>query len=133
MRLLLVDDHPLIREGLSRALTTEFPGSSCVAVATVPEALSAVEAEAFSIVVLDLSLPGRDGFDVARTLRQEGIQTPILMLTARSEVGDRVAGLDAGADDYLTKPFAPKELSARIRALLRRIRPISPEIGRAHV
>ncbi len=83
-------------------------------------AVSRATGEPFDVIVLDVMLPGRDGFDVARTLRHQGIQTPILMLTARGEVVDRVVGLKLGADDYLTKPFEMIELLARLEALLRR-------------
>jgi two-component system response regulator MprA len=83
-------------------------------------ALAAVERAAPDLLVLDVGLPGVDGFAVCRRLRDKGLALPILMLTARDAVDDRVAGLDAGADDYLVKPFAPEELSARVRALLRR-------------
>src|SRR5437773_8355097 len=79
--------------------------------------------EAFDLVVLDLMLPGRSGLEILQTLRQRRIETPVLILTARDDVGDRVLGLDLGADDYLVKPFALPELLARIRALLRRGRP----------
>ena len=85
--------------------------------------------EPFDAIILDVMLPGRDGFDVARSVRQQGVQTPILMLTARGEVVDRVVGLKLGADDYLTKPFEMIELLARIEALLRR----APAISRASV
>ena len=84
--------------------------------------------EPFDLIVLDVMLPARDGFDVARTLRQQGMQTPILMLTARTQVVDRVVGLKLGADDYLTKPFETMELLARIEALLRRA-PASPGVS----
>ena len=83
-------------------------------------ALDALETEVYDCAVLDVMMPGMNGFQVARSARQKGIKTPILMLTARSEIDDKVNGLDAGADDYLTKPFMSKELLARIRALLRR-------------
>ena len=78
-------------------------------------------AESFALIILDGMLPGRDGFDVCRTIRQRGVQTPILMLTARGQVVDRVVGLKLGADDYLTKPFEMAELLARLEALLRRV------------
>jgi two-component system alkaline phosphatase synthesis response regulator PhoP len=83
-------------------------------------AVQRASGEPFDIIILDVMLPGRDGFDVAKTVRQHGVQTPILMLTARSQVVDRVIGLKLGADDYLTKPFEMVELLARIEALLRR-------------
>ena len=83
-------------------------------------AIRAAAGEPFDIIVLDVMLPGRDGFDVAQALRQQGVLTPILMLTARTQVVDRVVGLKLGADDYLTKPFDTMELLARLEALLRR-------------
>ena len=83
-------------------------------------ALDALETEVYDCAVLDVMMPGMNGFQVARSARQKGIKTPILMLTARSEIDDKVTGLDAGADDYLTKPFMSKELLARLRALCRR-------------
>ena len=83
-------------------------------------AIERATAEPFDVIILDVMLPGRDGFDVAHTVRQQGVQTPILMLTARGQVVDRVVGLKLGADDYLTKPFETIELLARIEALLRR-------------
>ena len=92
-------------------------------------AVARATAEPFDLIVLDVMLPGRDGFDVARTVRQHGVQTPILMLTARAEVVDRVVGLKLGADDYLTKPFEMIELLARLEALLRR----SPALDRGAV
>jgi len=92
-------------------------------VSTVPDggaALAAVERDVPDLVVLDIGLPGVDGLSVCRRLRAKGLGVPVLLLTARDAVSDRVTGLDAGADDYLVKPFAPEELSARVRALLRR-------------
>jgi two-component system alkaline phosphatase synthesis response regulator PhoP len=83
-------------------------------------AITRATGEPFDVIVLDVMLPGRDGFDVAKTIRQQGVQTPILMLTARTQVVDRVVGLKLGADDYLTKPFETIELLARIEALMRR-------------
>ncbi len=117
-RLLLVEDEPGLQLALSDRLTAEG-----YAVETAGDGNTAVQratGEPFDIILLDVMLPGRDGFDVAKTLRQQGIQTPILMLTARSQVVDRVVGLKLGADDYLTKPFETIELLARIEALLRR-------------
>ena len=93
-------------------------------------AITRATGEPFDVIVLDVMLPGRDGFDVAKTIRQQGIATPILMLTARSQVVDRVVGLKLGADDYLTKPFETIELLARIEALLRRA-PSAPSASRS--
>ena len=117
-RLLVVDDEPSVREALERALSLE--GYRVELAADGAEALRAVDAEAPDAVVLDVLMPNVDGLAVCRRLRAGGSRVPVLMLTARDAVGDRVAGLDAGADDYLVKPFALEELLARIRALLRR-------------
>ena len=125
MRILLVDDDPGIRLSIQRAL--EFEGHEVRTAEDGLLALEAVAAEAPDLIVLDVSMPRLDGLGVCRRLRTEGNDVPILVLTARQGVSDRVAGLDAGADDYLPKPFALEELLARVRALLRR-RP-GPEIG----
>lgn len=119
MRILVVDDDPAIRRSLERALS--FDGHQVVCVENGASAITeAIKPDAFDVVVLDLGLPDIDGLDVTRTLRVAGLDIAILVLTARGAVGDRVAGLDAGADDYLAKPFDLRELSARIRALSRR-------------
>lgn len=117
-RLLLVEDEPGLQLALSDRLVSE--GYHVETAADGDTALSRASGEPFDIIVLDVMLPKRDGFDVARTLRQQGIRTPILMLTARGELVDRVVGLKLGADDYLTKPFEMMELLARLEALLRR-------------
>ena len=117
-RLLLVEDEPGLQLALSDRLAAE--GYAVETAADGHSAIARATGEPFDIIVLDVMLPGRDGFDVAKTLRQQGIQTPILMLTARSQVVDRVVGLKLGADDYLTKPFETIELLARIEALMRR-------------
>jgi two-component system alkaline phosphatase synthesis response regulator PhoP len=117
-RVLLVEDEPGLQLTLSDRLTSE--GFHVDTAGDGETALQRAGGEPFDIIVLDVMLPGRDGFDVARTLRAQGVRTPILMLTARSEVVDRVVGLKLGADDYLTKPFETIELLARIEALLRR-------------
>ena len=117
-RLLLVDDDENIRVSLARALG--FEGYEVEACENGERALACLERDRFDTVLLDVMMPGLSGLDVARAVRSEGDDTPILMLTARHEVADRVAGLDAGADDYLPKPFSLDELLARIRALLRR-------------
>ena len=119
--LLVVDDEPALRETLERALAAEG-----YAVETAPDGVAALRAVARSepdAIVLDVLMPGADGFEVTRRLRADGHRVPILLLTARDAVGDRVEGLDAGADDYLVKPFALDELLARVRALLRRTAP----------
>lgn len=117
-KLLVVEDDRGVRESLARAL--EFEGYEVATAADGIEGLSQVESLRPDTIVLDVTMPKLDGLSVARKLRSRGDTTPILMLTARHEIGDRVAGLDAGADDYLVKPFSLDELLARIRALLRR-------------
>ena len=117
-RILIVDDEPAVREALQRSLAFEGYGTE-VAVDGL-DALTKAEAYAPDLIVLDIQMPRMDGLTAARRIRATGATTPILMLTARDTVGDRVTGLDAGADDYLVKPFELDELFARIRALLRR-------------
>src|SRR5690348_5311000 len=117
-RVLVVDDDPQLREALSRAL--ELDDYQVTTASNGAQALEAISARRPDVVVLDVMMPYVGGLDVCRTLRERKDRLPILVLTARDEVGDRVAGLDAGADDYLTKPFALDELRARLRALLRR-------------
>jgi two-component system response regulator MprA len=124
-RVLVADDDRAIRESLVRALQLE--GYVVDASADGIEALSAVRERAPDVLVLDLMMPGLDGLTVCRVLRAERNSVPILMLTARTETSERVAGLDAGADDYLPKPFDLDELLARLRALLRRSRPEGAE------
>lgn len=118
VRILVVDDEPALQASLGRILRQA--GYEVAAAADGPQALSAVGESAPDALVLDVMMPGLDGLEVTRRLRGMGDRTPVLLLTARQEVSDRVAGLDAGADDYLTKPFAVEELLARLRALLRR-------------
>jgi two-component system response regulator MprA len=110
-RILIVDDEPAVREALQRSLAFEGDGA---------DALEKAAAYHPDLLVLDIQMPRMDGLTAARRLRAAGSTTPILMLTARDTVGDRVTGLDAGADDYLVKPFELDELFARVRALLRR-------------
>jgi two-component system response regulator MprA len=117
-RVLVVDDDPQLREALTRAL--ELDDYQVATANNGAQALEAISARRPDVVVLDVMMPYVGGLDVCRTLRERKDRLPILVLTARDEVGDRVAGLDAGADDYLTKPFALDELRARLRALLRR-------------
>lgn len=119
MRLLIVEDEAAVREALVRALETE--GYDLALAEDGVQALALIAQSPPDAVVLDVMLPGIDGLEVARRVRARRDATPILMLTARGAVGDRVAGLDAGADDYLVKPFALEELLARLRALLRRV------------
>lgn len=120
-RVLVVDDDPQLREALTRAL--ELDGYQVTTAANGAQALESISAHRPDVAVLDVMMPYVGGLDVCRTLRERKDRLPILVLTARDEVGDRVAGLDAGADDYLTKPFALDELRARLRALLRRTTP----------
>jgi DNA-binding response OmpR family regulator len=115
---LVVDDEPAIREALERMLRDE--GFAVRLAAGGREALAAIAARPPAVVVLDVAMPDLDGVTVTRRLRADGIEVPICILSARDEVGDRVAGLSSGADDYLVKPFAPEELTARLHALLRR-------------
>ncbi len=119
--ILVVDDDAPIRRMLDRTLAAE--GYAVESAADGGAALAAVERSAPDLIVLDVGMPGLDGLAVCRRLRAKGLATPVLLLTARDEVPDRVAGLDAGADDYLVKPFATDELLARVRALLRRHAP----------
>jgi two-component system response regulator MprA len=117
-RILVVDDEPAVQHALSRALTLER-----YEVAVAGDGGHALERMAdcsYDAVILDVSMPVLDGLEVCRRVRNSGDRTPVLMLTAREQIDDRVAGLDAGADDYLIKPFALRELMARVRALLRR-------------
>jgi two-component system response regulator MprA len=117
-RVLVVEDDEHVREAVARALRLE--GYDVQTVNDGNEALLRIDDAAPDVIVLDVLMPGTDGLAVCRILRERGNHTPVLMLTARHEVSDRVAGLDAGADDYLVKPFALDELLARLRALLRR-------------
>ena len=119
MRVLVVDDDPAVRESLRRSLA--FNGYQVELAADGEQALRAVADSRPDAVVLDVMMPKLDGLATCRALRAAGDDVPVLMLTARDEVADRVAGLDAGADDYLPKPFALEELLARLRALLRRV------------
>lgn len=117
-KILIAEDDRAVRDALDRALRLE--GYEIILTADGSEALTALDRKRVDLIILDVLMPYVNGLSVCRTLRSRGDRTPVLMLTARHEVGDRVAGLDAGADDYLTKPFALDELLARIRALLRR-------------
>lgn len=120
-RILVVDDDPQLRSALSRALRLE--GYEVVLAEDGAAAHATIETDPPDAVVLDVMMPEVDGLSLCRRLRKEGFDMPVLVLTARHLVGDRVAGLDAGADDYLVKPFALEELLARLRALLRRLGP----------
>ena len=129
MRVLIVEDERKLAQVLSSALQAEH--YDVVVAATGEDGFYRANAELFDLVVLDLMLPGRSGLEILQTLRQRHVETPVLILTARDGVEDRVLGLDRGADDYLVRPFALPELLARIRALLRRGR--SSEILRLKV
>jgi DNA-binding response OmpR family regulator len=121
VRILVVEDERKIAEVLASSLESEH--YEVVVASTGEEGFYRANAEAFDLVILDLMLPGRSGLEILQTLRQRRVETPVLILTARDGVDDRVLGLDLGADDYLVKPFALPELLARTRALLRRGRP----------
>lgn len=119
MRILVVEDDRKVSGFLRKGLQEEnYAVDVC---ADGPEALSLAQINPYDVIVLDIMLPGKDGFSVCRELRESGVLVPVLMLTAKDEVEDRVTGLTEGADDYLTKPFSFEELLARIRALLRRV------------
>jgi two-component system response regulator MprA len=128
MRVLVVDDEPPVRTALERAL--RLAGYDVALAGDGEHALREVAGAAPDAIVLDVLMPGLDGLEVCRRIRSAGDTTPFLMLTARDTVSDRVAGLDAGADDYLVKPFALDELLARLRALLRRTSPVGGKILR---
>jgi two-component system response regulator MprA len=129
MKVLVIDDEPAVRDSLRRAL--ELEGYEVDLASDGEEALARLEGPAHpDALILDILMPGMDGLEVCRRLRASGDQVPVLMLTARAEVDSRVAGLDAGADDYLPKPFALAELLARLRALLRRASPESDGVLR---
>jgi len=126
-RLLVADDDPSVRQALDRAL--RFEGYRVALAADGSEALTQMSVQRPDLVLLDVMMPGVNGLDACRRLRAAGDHTPVLMLTARDALADRVAGLDAGADDYLVKPFALQELLARVRALLRRAGPATGQEG----
>jgi two-component system, OmpR family, response regulator MprA len=129
MKILVVDDERAVRESLRRAL--ELQGYEVELASDGAEALERLNGSGQpDAVVLDILMPGIDGLEVCQQLRRRGNSVPVLMLTARDAVGDRVAGLDAGADDYLVKPFALEELLARVRALLRRSSPAADGVLR---
>jgi two-component system response regulator MprA len=117
-RVLVVDDEPAVRRALERALRLE--NHDVALAADGEEALDSLSTRPADAVILDIAMPRLDGLEVCKRMRRAGDRTPVLMLTARDAIDDRVTGLDAGADDYLVKPFALRELQARLRALLRR-------------
>jgi two-component system OmpR family response regulator len=118
MRIMIVEDDAALARGVARILESE--GYAVDVVARGEQAILAAEQERFDLVILDVGLPGMDGFEVLRRLRAQAQRVPVLLLTARDAVDDRVHGLDLGADDYVAKPFAVPELAARVRALIRR-------------
>jgi len=127
-RILVVEDEPDLAFGLEDDLKVEG-----YEVAVAPDGENAarrVREEHWDLVLLDVMLPGKDGFEVCRELRRAGVRTPIIMLTAKAQETEKVLGLEMGADDYVTKPFSPRELRARIKALLRRTAPESPRCWR---
>jgi two-component system OmpR family response regulator len=126
MDILVVEDEVKMAALIRRGLTEQ--GLTADVAPTGEEALAMAGAASYDAIVLDVILPGIDGFATCRRLRSQGVQAPVLMLTARGAVGDRVAGLDGGADDYLTKPFSFAELLARLRALVRRTQSAQPAI-----
>jgi DNA-binding response OmpR family regulator len=121
MRVLLVEDDPVLADGISRILTGHDMAVDFAHSGTDADAI--LQQDDVDIVVLDIGLPGIDGFEVVRRMRERGSTIPVILLTARDAVDDRVHGLEVGADDYLVKPFAAPELVARIKALLRRVAP----------
>jgi DNA-binding response OmpR family regulator len=130
-RILIVDDEPHIVSLVSRAVRAE--GWEAIGVDDGPEALDAALQGDFDVIVLDVGLPSMDGFDVLRALRAEGVSTPVIMLTARSGTRDTIEGLDAGASDYVPKPFAVAELMARVRSRLRDSVASAPVLSRGAI
>src|SRR5262245_59108946 len=118
-RILVVEDEPGIAFALEADLKTE--GYVVAVAGTGDEAIRLAQPEAFDLILLDVMLPGKDGFEVCRALRRAGLHTPIILLTAKAQEAEKVMGLELGADDYVTKPFSPRELRARIKAHLRRV------------
>jgi DNA-binding response OmpR family regulator len=129
-RVLVVEDEPNLAFALEEDLRTE--GYATTVTGTGPDALAAAARESFDLVLLDVMIPGKDGFDVCRELRRSGHRMPIILLTARTYNAEKVMGLDLGADDYVTKPFDPHELRARIRAVLRRASLAAEDHGKVY-
>jgi DNA-binding response OmpR family regulator len=125
-KILVVEDEPGIAFALEADLRSE--GYDVTVETRGDEAATRARAEAFDLVLLDVMLPGKDGFEVCREIRRAGVRTPIIMLTAKSQEAEKVMGLELGADDYVTKPFSPRELRARVKSALRRAAPDGPEI-----
>lgn len=128
MRILIVEDEPGIRFALEADMKTE--GYSPRVTVSGDEAIRLARTEVFDLILLDVMLPGKDGFEVCRTLRRDGVRTPIILLTAKAQEAEKVMGLELGADDYITKPFSPRELRARVKAVLRRTSVPDAEIFR---
>ena len=127
-RLLVVEDEAGIAFALEADLRAE--GYDVVVAATGDEAMRTVRAGSVDLVLLDVMLPGKDGFEVCREMRRSGVRAPIIMLTAKAQEAEKVMGLELGADDYITKPFSPRELRARVKAALRRAGSESPDVFR---
>jgi DNA-binding response OmpR family regulator len=125
-KILIVEDEAGIAFGLENDLQTA--GYATSVVGDGAEAVRRARAEVFDLILLDIMLPNKDGFEVCRELRRGGLKTPIVLLTAKTQEAEKVMGLDVGADDYVTKPFSPRELRARIRALLRRAAPDTEDL-----
>ena len=127
-RILVVEDEPYIALGLKSDLALE--GYEVDVARDGETALERARKEPFDLILLDVMLPGKDGFAVCRELRHDGVRTPIIMLTAKTQEAEKVLGLELGADDYVTKPFSPLELRARVQAVLRRVSGEAPEVYR---
>ena len=127
-RILVVEDEPDLAFGLEDDLKVE--GYEVEVARDGESATRRLREEDWDLVLLDVMLPGKDGFEVCRELRRAGVRTPVIMLTAKAQETEKVLGLELGADDYVTKPFSPRELRARIKAVLRRTKPETPEIWR---
>jgi len=127
-RILVVEDEPYIALGLKSDLALE--GYEVDVARDGESALERARKEPFDLILLDVMLPGKDGFAVCRELRHDGVRTPIIMLTAKTQEAEKVLGLELGADDYVTKPFSPLELRARVQAVLRRVSGEAPEVYR---
>ena len=127
-RILVVEDEAGIAFALEADLRAE--GYDVVVATTGDEAMRTVGAGSVDLVLLDVMLPGKDGFEVCREMRRSGVRAPIIMLTAKAQEAEKVMGLELGADDYITKPFSPRELRARVKAALRRAGPESPDVFR---